>query len=418
MCFAMRLFTSVKRENECFASSLDEVDEEPFPLDLENVAHEQQKDKGLHAKCKKDKQKYKTEVRQDVKLITYEGRVYIPPCLRDNVLNWYHHYLQHPGANRMYNTIKQTVYWPGLQLQCERLCARCKACQLSKKLKQKYGMIPPKDEDLAPWHTVCVDCMAPFTIKVKEKGRILAKRTVRALTMIDPATGWIEIAHVPENDFNAARISQLFNQYWLSRYPRPVKCVCDNGNEFKFQFKHLVKGFGIKYRLTTVKNPQANGIVERVHGVLNDMIRTQDLDNHEFDPVDPWGDILAELAWAVRSLYHRTLDATPGQLVFGRDMLFDMLFTPDWNEIRARKRAQVLKDNERENSKRRQFTYKIGDKVLLKRDHLRILRKSERRNKGPYTIVQVNKNGTLSITNEDSGTTSTVNIRCLIPFCE
>ena len=148
------------------------------------------------------------------------------------------------------------------------------------------------------------------------------------------------------------------------------------------------------------------------------MIRTQDLDNHEFDPVDPWGDILAELEWAVWSLYHRTLDATPGQLVFGRDMLFDMLFTPDWDKIRARKRAQVLKDNERENSKRRQFTYKIGDKVLLKRDHLRILRKRECRNKGPYTIVQVNKNGTLSITNEDSGLTSTVNICRLIPFCE
>ena len=148
------------------------------------------------------------------------------------------------------------------------------------------------------------------------------------------------------------------------------------------------------------------------------MIRTQDLDNHEFDPVDPWGDILAKLAWAVRSLYHRTLDATPGQLVFGRDMLFDMLFTPDWNAIRARKRAQVLKDNERENSKRRQFTYKIGDKVLLKRDHLRILRKSDRQNKGSHTIVLVNKSGTLSITNEDSGTTSTVNICCLIPFCE
>ena len=86
---------------------------------MENVVHEQQRDKGLHAKCKKDKQKYKTEVRQDVKLITYEGRVYIPPCLRDNVLNWYHHYLQHPGANRMYNTICQTLYWSSLQQQSQ-----------------------------------------------------------------------------------------------------------------------------------------------------------------------------------------------------------------------------------------------------------------------------------------------------------
>ena len=73
----------------------------------------------------------------------------------------------------MYNTIKQTVYWPGLEQQCNSLCARYKACQLSKKLKQKYSILPPKNEDLTPWHTVCVDCMGPFTIKVKGKGRIL-----------------------------------------------------------------------------------------------------------------------------------------------------------------------------------------------------------------------------------------------------
>ena len=93
----------------------------------------------------------------------------------------------------------------------------------------------------------------PFHIKVKEKGNVLTRRMVRAFTMIDPAAGWKEIAHVPEKDFNAARILKLLNQYWLLRYLGPVKCVCDNGNEFKFQFNHLVQGFGIKYRLTTVK---------------------------------------------------------------------------------------------------------------------------------------------------------------------
>ena len=226
---------------------------------------------------------------------------HLPLHLRDDVLNWYHHYLQHPGESRMYKTISQTIYWPGLKNQCVSLCKRCKVCQLSKRLRQNYGKLPPKEDDLKPWHTVCVDCMGPFTIKVKNWEKI-TKRTVRALTMIDPATRWVEICHIPENDFTSARVSQLFNQYWLTRYPRPVRCVCDNGNEFKTDFKDLIEGFRIKYRPTTVKNPQANAIIERVHGVINDMIRTQDLDNHEFDPVDPWGDILAELTWAVCSL--------------------------------------------------------------------------------------------------------------------
>ena len=148
------------------------------------------------------------------------------------------------------------------------------------------------------------------------------------------------------------------------------------------------------------------------------MLRTMDLDNHEFDTDNPWGNILAEIAWAVRSLFHTTLNATPGQLVFSRDMLFDMRFHPDWEDIRKRKRAQVLKDNDRENSQRRDHVFRTGDKVLLKKDHLKIIRKTELRNEGPFTIVRVHKNGTLTITDEGSGVTTTLHLRRVRPFYE
>ena len=88
------------------------------------------------------------------------------------------------------------------------------------------------------------------------------------MTMVDPATGWFEIVEVPyyniedvinneDNyiDKSSARISQLFNQVWLSRYPRPNKVVFDNGSEFKMHFMRLLKDFGIKPRPTTVENP-------------------------------------------------------------------------------------------------------------------------------------------------------------------
>jgi len=52
------------------------------------------------------------------------------------------------------------------------------------------------------------------------------------------------------------------------------------------------------------------------------MLQTNNLDNFTFDPADPWGDILANVAWALRLLTHSTLNATPGQLVFSHDMLF------------------------------------------------------------------------------------------------
>ena len=422
MCLAMRKFTEHGHSEESYVQDNDPVDDEPFPLEIGLVAREQEKDKDLQLKAATNK-KYKKEVIMDTSIITHEGKIYVPPCLRSDTLNWYHQYMQHPGATRMYKTIGQTVYWPGLEAQCRHLVKHCKMCQLSKRLRSKYGKLPPKDVDLRPWNTVCIDCVGPLSIKSKKKGKQGKKKkaiekTIRALTMIDPATGWIEIAAIPEDDFSSVCIAQLMNQYWLTRYPRPVKYICDDGNEFKGDFITFMKAFGIKRKATTVKNPQANGIIERVHGVINDMLRTMDLDNHEFDTDNPWGNILAEIAWAVRSLYHTTLNATPGQLVFSRDMLFDMRFHPDWEDIRKRKRAQVLKDNDRENSQRRDHVFRTGDKVLLKKDHLKIIRKTELRNEGPFTIVRVHKNGTLTITDEESGVTTTLHLRRVRPFYE
>ena len=55
------------------------------------------------------------------------------------------------------------------------------------------------------------------------------------MTFLDPVTGWFEIAEVPQYlvkdiktdefresiDKSSARISQIFNNVWLSRYPLP-----------------------------------------------------------------------------------------------------------------------------------------------------------------------------------------------------
>jgi len=54
-----------------------------------------------------------------------------------------------------------------------------------------------------------------------------------AMTFIEPATGWLEIVEVQKIDKSSARISQLFDQVWLSRYPRPKEVIFDDGSEFK-----------------------------------------------------------------------------------------------------------------------------------------------------------------------------------------
>ena len=109
-------------------------------------------------------------------------------------------------------------------------------------------------------------------------------------------------------DKSSARVSQLFNDTWLSRYPQPVAVVYNNGSEeYKKDFQPLIKDFDIKPKCTTVENPLANASVERVHQVIQNMIHTKDLKNHVVDYINPWGEILSSIAWAICALYHSML---------------------------------------------------------------------------------------------------------------
>ena len=78
--------------------------------------------------------------------------------------------------------------------------------------------------------------------------------------------------------------------------------------------------YGIKAKPITVRNPQANAIVERIHQVIGNFIRTFELEHNYLDENDPWEGILSAMACAVQSTFHTTLQQIPGQLVFGCDI--------------------------------------------------------------------------------------------------
>ncbi len=82
-----------------------------------------------------------------------------------------------------------------------------------------------------------------------------------------------------------------------------------------------------------VKNPQANGILERVHQVLGQMLRTAELDMANSITPNDVDVFLDNAVWAIRSTYHRVLKASPGAAIFGWDMLFDILFVADCHKI-------------------------------------------------------------------------------------
>jgi hypothetical protein len=142
--------------------------------------------------------------------------------------------------------------------------------------------------------------------------------------MCDPATGWFEVAEI--KDKTSKGTAKILDQTWFCHYPRPKRCISDNGNEFLGkESQELLQSYGVKSVPTTVKSHQAY-FVECVDQTLGNMLRSYELEDHDFDYQDPWSQILANCAWAICSTVHSVLNATPTQIVFGRDMMFDISF--------------------------------------------------------------------------------------------
>jgi hypothetical protein len=148
------------------------------------------------------------------------------------------------------------------------------------------------------------------------------------LTMIDPATSWFEIVELlsvnkatfptlgkgkkvtcDNNstlrmqlrpfDTSSEQISNLVYKTWFSRYPRCQYIIYDNGSEFQLHFCALFDTYGIKCMPTSVKNPQANAILERIHAVLMNMLRTSEISTADSVKPSDIDAFLTDAVWAI-----------------------------------------------------------------------------------------------------------------------
>ena len=391
-----------------------------FPLSYKQLSHEQKKSKDLQNKVTKGT--YRKETREHSShsyelVVDKDGKIVIPAKLRQKGVEWYHEQLCHPGETRTEATLRQHFSFPGLKTTVNKVCKACAACQYFKKHKKKYGKIPPKKAEDCPWKTLAIDLIGPYVIgtpatKTKESTEV----TLWALTMIDPATGWFDIREIPTKQ--ADYIANYLEFTWLSRYPWPTEVVMDRGKEFAAEVKDALRNeYGINLKVITTRNPQANGICERVNGKISEMIRTFNIQQR--DDLDPrWGfeGILSAVRRGVNATVHTTLRATPTQLVFGRDAMLNVSFEADWQYIKERKQKRILQNNKAENKTRMDYTFSVGDKVGIKQDPNR--KHGKPHNKGPYTVTKVNDNGTVQLREvapNGGAVSQTWNIRNLFP---
>ena len=118
------------------------------------------------------------------------------------------------------------------------------------------------------------------------------------------------------------------------------------------------------------------------------------------------------MAFAVRATVHTTTQASPSQLVFGRDAMYPINHQANWTYIKDRKQKLMLTNNKRENKNRMDYEYRIGQQVYIKQEQSR--KYGTDAYNGPHTVTRVHNNGTVRV--RFGNIEDTYNIRHLEPL--
>ena len=126
---------------------------------------------------------------------------------------------------------------------------KCDYCQKYKVHHKPYGHLPPKNvSHVQLWEEVHVDMIGQWKVIVNN-----FEYQLRAVTCIDSIINLPEV--IPVDNDKSKTVANAFDDGWLSRYPKPRKCIHDNGNEFLGpEFMGMLTKNSIQSVPTTVKN--------------------------------------------------------------------------------------------------------------------------------------------------------------------
>ena len=107
--------------------------------------------------------------------------------------------------------------------------------------------------------------------------------------------------------------------------------------------------------LQTVKNPQSNAVAERLHQTVTNILHSTLYANPPDNQLEAEllvDTALQKAAYAMRATVHTTLKATPGSLVYQRDMILNIPVVADLLNITARRQQLIDERTMAENRKR------------------------------------------------------------------
>ena len=309
----------------------------------------------------------------------------------------------HLGSIRMYNRIKDMYYWKGMRNDIDNYVKACKKCQENKALR-KINRAPMiiTSTSTAPWQRLSLDVVGPLP----ESGIAKLKYI---LTLQDDLTKF-SVAY-PIRSTTAEETSECL-LHFISMFGIPKIIVTDQGTNFTSElFKKTCQFLKTKQLWSSPYHPQTQGALERSHSTLKEYLKSY-VNEGQTD----WPRYVYTAMLAYNTSVHSTTNYTPYELMYGhRPIIPNSIFEdtpgatyPEYikmlqNRLKySREKAIENIKQSKNNSKKyydtrtRPRQYKVGEYVYLK-NHLRLRKSLSPIWKGPYKIVKILGNNTLSL---------------------
>ena len=111
--------------------------------------------------------------------------------------------------------------------------------------------------------------------------------------------------------------------------------MVDRGKEALAEFTTMMANdYEMPCNIISVRNPQANAIVERLQQTIGNIICTFNIQEMDSDNENPWEGILSSTMFITRSMVYTTTKHTSSQVVFGRDAILNINQEANWQFIK------------------------------------------------------------------------------------
>ena len=301
---------------------------------------------------------------------------------------------------KVFSQISRSYWWSGMRKEVTQYCRSCEKCasrHVGKAIKPPLTPIPVN----GPFDRVGVD-----VIKFPRS----SKGNTYAVVFMDYLTKWPEV--YATQDQTSLTIAELLVKNVISRHGVPVELLSDRGTAFLSKIMiEVYKLLGIKKSNTTAHHPQTDGLVERFHRTLTNMLAKR---VHRSGK--DWDEQLPYVLFAYRSSVQMSTQESPFYLLYGRDPRLpaaEVLAAPDdrrvvdvrdyktelchrFTEVWKLAQSEIQKAQK---SQKKYYDQKATRPKVCIDDRVFVCMRTERlinllvQNKGPHRVLKLFDNG-------------------------